>query len=81
MNYIDALMRCFVLLFAVVSAPLSLLSAVGVGDLTVERLVRPLGIEISEPRLSWIITSDKQGVVQTAYHVLVATSPDGLVPG
>ena len=37
-----------------------------------EYLVNPLGIEVTRPRLSWIIVSDRRGERQTAYQVLVA---------
>lgn len=59
----------------------SLAAAVKVGGLTVERLERPLGLESEEPMLSWVITSDERGVMQTGYHVLVASAPDRLEPG
>ena len=36
----------------------------------------PLGIDIRSPRLSWVIQSDRRGEIQTAYQVLVASSPD-----
>ncbi|MDE6066599.1 MAG: family 78 glycoside hydrolase catalytic domain [Duncaniella sp.] len=81
MKCIEALWRSFVLFLCIISAPLSAMSAVGLKGLSVERLVRPLGVEISDPRFGWIITSDQRGVVQTAYHILVASSPDLLAPG
>ena len=34
----------------------------------------PLGVETSEPCLSWILESDERGEKQTAYRVLVASS-------
>ncbi len=49
-------------------------SAVGLTNLRCEYLKDPLGIEVTSPRLSWILTSDKRGQKQTAYHVLVASS-------
>ncbi|MCX6929862.1 MAG: hypothetical protein NT154_42615 [Verrucomicrobia bacterium] len=39
-----------------------------------EYLENPLGIEVTGPRLSWIIASDQRGQRQTAYQVLVASS-------
>ena len=35
-----------------------------------------LGIDVRSPRLSWVIQSDRRGEMQTAYQVLVASSPD-----
>lgn len=51
-------------------------AAVNVGTLKTEGIVTPLNIESEHPRLSWILTSDKDGVVQNTYHILVATSPE-----
>ena len=47
-----------------------------IGELRVEQLARPVGIDTETPRLSWRLTSDRQNVLQTAYHVLVASSPE-----
>lgn len=38
----------------------------------------PLSIEAGQPRLSWQIESDETDVRQTAYHILVASSPEKL---
>ncbi len=40
-----------------------------------EYLVDPLGIGETQPRLSWLLESEERGQRQTAYQVLVATSP------
>lgn len=44
---------------------------VNVGNLRVENLVQPLGIDTDTPRFSWQILSDKQDVRQTAYQIIV----------
>ena len=49
--------------------------------MTVERprceyRVDPLGIEAEHPRLSWVLHSSERGQQQTAYRVLVASSPE-----
>ena len=44
---------------------------VSVGNLRVENLDQPLGIDTAEPRFSWQITSDKKDVRQTAYQIVV----------
>ena len=44
---------------------------VSVGNLRVENLDNPLGIDTAEPRFSWQIASDKQNVRQTAYQIIV----------
>ncbi len=54
------------------------LPAVTVDGLRCEDLQDPLGIDASQPRLSWIIHSSILGEMQTAYQILVASSPDAL---
>lgn len=49
-------------------------AAVAPKNLRCEYLADPLGIDAVQPRLSWIITSDRRGERQTAYQVLVASS-------
>lgn len=39
---------------------------------------QPLGIDTRVPRLSWQLSSEERGVVQSAYQILVATSDDAL---
>ena len=42
-----------------------------------ESLIDPLGLDIAQPRLSWILPpSARRGLRQTAWHVLVASSPE-----
>ena len=43
-------------------------------QLRCEYLQNPLGIEVTNPRLSWILKSEVRGQKQTAYQVLVASS-------
>lgn len=43
-----------------------------------EQLINPMGIDVPQPRLSWQINSDARSVMQTAYHILVATTPEKL---
>ncbi|MHC4251894.1 MAG: family 78 glycoside hydrolase catalytic domain, partial [Planctomycetota bacterium] len=52
--------------------------ALGVGVLRCEYRVDPLGIDVVEPRLSWVPVSSRRGQKQTAYRVLVAGSPEAL---
>jgi alpha-L-rhamnosidase len=53
-------------------------SAATVGDLRCESRSNPVGIDLRQPQLSWIIASDRRGEIQTAYQVLVASTPDQL---
>ncbi len=41
-------------------------------------LKNPLGIDTKEPNLAWKVRSDIQNTRQTAYHILVASSPEVL---
>ena len=51
-------------------------STVKLQNLRCEYLVDPLGIDRTEPRLSWNLVSQERGQLQTAYQVLVAASPE-----
>ncbi|MFQ8827928.1 MAG: alpha-L-rhamnosidase N-terminal domain-containing protein [Alistipes sp.] len=55
--------------------------AAEVGSLLCEYLADPLGIDATRPRLSWIVSSPLRGDRQTAYRVLVASSPELLARG
>jgi hypothetical protein len=45
-----------------------------VTDPRCEYRVDPLGIDTAAPRLSWVLASNQRAQMQTAYHVLVASS-------
>lgn len=49
---------------------------ISVTQLKTEQLSNPMGIDTASPRLGWQLESDKQNVMQTAYHILVASSPE-----
>lgn len=65
-------------LFMTLIIALSMHAGVKVGSLTTEGLAKPLNVETPNPRLSWIITSTDRDVMQTAYRILVASSPEEL---
>jgi alpha-L-rhamnosidase len=44
-------------------------------SLKCENQVEPLGIDVQKPRFSWTSTSNVRGQKQTAYQVIVSTSP------
>lgn len=50
--------------------------ALEVRDLRCEYLVNPLGLQESKPRLSWTLTSKLRADSQTAYQILVASTPE-----
>ncbi|MDR1813742.1 MAG: family 78 glycoside hydrolase catalytic domain [Tannerella sp.] len=51
---------------------------VEVQNLTCEYAERPLGVDSETPMLGWRLSSDKQGVMQVAYRILVASSAEKL---
>ena len=66
--------RCLLVLIICVTNVLTCLSETNVENLRCEYLRDPLGIDTAQPRLSWQLQSDRRGVKQTAYRVLVASS-------
>jgi alpha-L-rhamnosidase len=50
------------------------LAAVTITDLRCENRDNPLGIDASQPRLSWVLNSDERGTMQKSYRVLVASN-------
>jgi len=56
-------------------------TTVTVNELRCEYHTDPLGIDIASPRLSWIIESAGRNYSQSAYQVLVATTPEKLSRG
>ncbi len=70
----------YLLAFAAIMLTFNVFSqqSVSVGNLTCESKINPLGIEMNQPRLSWIINSTERNTRQTAYQVLVSDNPDQL---
>jgi alpha-L-rhamnosidase len=75
---------CFVLVLCVASQGLSLTDQenpmsknipMRIVQLRCESLTDPLGTDVTKPRLSWKMISTRRGQRQTAYQVLVASSP------
>lgn len=50
-------------------------------DLRCEYQTNPIGIDVTNPRLSWRLSSTERAVKQAAYRILVATSPELLERG
>ncbi|HET7213593.1 MAG TPA: family 78 glycoside hydrolase catalytic domain [Terriglobia bacterium] len=48
------------------------------GHLRCEYLSNPTGIDVRQPRFQWVLDNSGRGVMQTAYQVLVASSPANL---
>lgn len=54
---------------------------IAVRDLKCEYKTNPLGVDIRQPRFSWILKSTRHGVVQTAYQVFVCKTLEELEEG
>jgi alpha-L-rhamnosidase len=52
--------------------------ALHIHHLACERLINPVGIAVTKPRLSWQLSGEERGLMQTAYQVLVASSAEKL---
>jgi alpha-L-rhamnosidase len=53
-------------------------AAAGVNGLRCEDQKDPLGLDVARPVLRWLMNSDQRGDFQSAYQVLVASSPEKL---
>ena len=75
--------RSILTLLALCAAAISTLPADAMSPtkLRCEYLENPLGIDVLQPRLSWVLTSDERGAKQTAYQILVASSASAMEKG
>jgi alpha-L-rhamnosidase len=53
-------------------------SSVTVSQLTTENVRDPVGLGVAQPRLGWQLSAPARGVRQTAYEIIVASSPSVL---
>ena len=60
---------------------LSILNGLSAQNLRCEYLENPLGIDVTTPRLSWTLKSDEPRQKQTAYQIIVASTPELLASG
>ena len=67
-----------IVLSVVLSTTVSAAKSVEIKELRSEYFSNPLGINETHPRLSWILESNIENQIQSAYQVLVATSPSKL---
>jgi alpha-L-rhamnosidase len=64
-----------VVVFAILILLINSVNAqVKVQNLLVENLSNPIGMDITSPRLSWQLVSNKRNVLQTGYEVRVGTT-------
>ncbi|HEU5442424.1 MAG TPA: hypothetical protein VFU61_01275, partial [Steroidobacteraceae bacterium] len=56
-------------------------ATLSVAQLRTEWIDRPLGVEVSQPRLSWALTGGGRGAAQSAYRVTAASTRERLEAG
>src|SRR5450759_5151343 len=49
-----------------------------VSDLKCEYVTNPIGMDVLSPQLSWRIESEMRVIIQSAYQIMVADSPENL---
>ena len=52
--------------------------SVYISNTTCESKINPIGIDVKNPRFSWVINSNERDTRQSAYQILVADSPEKL---
>ena len=63
------------------SPPAAVGSALTVSGLRAERAANPIGLDVEQPRLSWVLESDERGQRQSAYTIQVASDEEQLLDG
>lgn len=72
-------LRCLAVKWIIFFFPFVVLGAVSnmtITNLHCDYLTNPLGIDDFKPRLSWVLESGERGQRQTAYQIVVASSPE-----
>ena len=64
----------FIIIIILLTTACSNNSQLKVGQLKCENKINPIGIDVPEPRLSWILESNQRDANQTAYQIVVASS-------
>jgi alpha-L-rhamnosidase len=52
--------------------------SLSIADLKCEYATNPIGLDIKRPNFSWEVESEVRGVMQSAYQILIADSPEKL---
>lgn len=72
-------LKIYIILFGILLLPFQKMApVVSLQNTTCEMLVNPMGIDVLKPRFAWHIISAERNVMQTAYHILVASSAEKL---
>lgn len=69
---------CSIALLGAANAVHAVPAAPTVADLHCEYRENPSGVDTLKPRLSWKIKSERRGEIQSAYQILVASTPEKL---
>ncbi|WP_448635589.1 glycoside hydrolase family 78 protein [Pedobacter panaciterrae] len=59
------------MLFTISMAEKAYSNEVKPSGLQCEHLINPIGVDLLNPRLSWMMTDTRQGAKQTAYRIIV----------
>jgi alpha-L-rhamnosidase len=72
-------LKIYIVLFSILLLPFQKMATqFSLQNTTVEMLVNPMGIDAAKPRFAWHIVSSERNVMQTAYQILVASTPEKL---
>src|SRR5471030_2133017 len=80
MNHLK-LRLLFTLIFPLTFCAAKAQTPIGATDLKCEYLYNPIGSDNPHPRLTWRLNDARQHAKQTAYRILVGTSPAELTKG
>jgi alpha-L-rhamnosidase len=73
------MMKQFVRVIAVILlAPIGAFAQIQIQQVKVENMINLLGLDIKQPRFSWVMTSTKRNVLQSAYEIRVARNQQAL---
>ncbi len=65
-------MRKCILFLSIILITANMNAQEKLGNLLCENSTNPIGLDISQPRFSWVLNSDERSVLQTAYEIKVS---------
>jgi len=77
MTAIGSINKLLTLILSVMGGRSLAMAGVSVQDLKTENMTEPLGFDVVKPHFSWVLNSTDRGQVQTAYRIVVSSSPEG----
>ena len=69
-------MKKIIFSFVIILLIVNTTSALNPTALRCEFAENPMGVDVAQPRLYWWVESDKRNQKQTAYRILVASTPE-----